>query len=117
MYCTEYVMMDFLIQHYFADGSAQDGQSQSIWLTIMLRPLAKPCNIFARSARRGYAVQAPGAPRLQVFDRRAKWMQKERAAGDSDTSRRVDYLRDEVAARLCERLLVCYCFLKYWNKL
>lgn len=83
----------------------------------MLRPLGKPCNILARSARRGYAVQAPGAPRLQVFDRRAKWMQKERAAGDLDTSRRVDYLRDEVAARLCERLLVCYCYLGSWNKL
>lgn len=55
---------------------------------------------------RGYAVQAAGAPRLQVFDRRNKWMQKERAAANVEASRSVDYLRDEVAARLCERLLV-----------
>lgn len=34
-------------------------------------------------------------------------MQKERAAGNVEDSRKVDYLRDEVAARLSERLLVC----------
>lgn len=33
-------------------------------------------------------------------------MQKERAASNVDASRQVDYLRDEVAFRLCERLLV-----------
>lgn len=33
-------------------------------------------------------------------------MQKERAARNSELSRQVDYLRDEVAHRLCERLLV-----------
>ncbi|KAF2456787.1 S-adenosyl-L-methionine-dependent methyltransferase [Lineolata rhizophorae] len=54
---------------------------------------------------RGYAVQAPGAPTLDVFSRRTKWLQKERAARDAETSRKVDYVRDEVAARLCERLL------------
>ncbi|KAF1816112.1 S-adenosyl-L-methionine-dependent methyltransferase [Eremomyces bilateralis CBS 781.70] len=54
---------------------------------------------------RGYAVQTPGAPTLQVFDRHTKWQQKERAAQDVETSRKVDYLRDEVAFRLCERLL------------
>lgn len=59
------------------------------------------------AARRNYAVQAPGNPILQVFDRRQKWMQKERAAGNVEDSRKVDYLRDEVAARLSERLLVC----------
>jgi NADH dehydrogenase [ubiquinone] 1 alpha subcomplex assembly factor 5 len=31
---------------------------------------------------------------------------KEREASDVQTSRKVDYLRDEVALRLCERLLV-----------
>lgn len=32
-------------------------------------------------------------------------MQKERAAGNAEISRSVDYLRDEVASRLCERLM------------
>ncbi|KAI9803711.1 MAG: hypothetical protein M1833_000623 [Piccolia ochrophora] len=54
---------------------------------------------------RHYAVQAPGAPTLQVFNRHTKHLQKERAASDPEASRRVDYLKDEVAVRLCERLL------------
>lgn len=55
---------------------------------------------------RRYAVQAPGAPTLQVFNRHTKWQQRERAARNVEESRQVDYLRDEVASRLCERLLV-----------
>ncbi|KAI9883283.1 MAG: hypothetical protein M1823_004945 [Watsoniomyces obsoletus] len=54
---------------------------------------------------RTYASQAPGAPSLQVFNRRTKYLQRERAAHDIETSRKVDYLKDEVARRLCERLL------------
>lgn len=56
--------------------------------------------------RRCYAIQAPGAPTVEVFNNHTKWLQKERAATDPETSRKVDYLRDEVASRLCERLLV-----------
>ena len=55
---------------------------------------------------RGYAVQTPGAPMLQVFNSNTKQLQRERAASDIEGSRKVDYLRDEVAVRLCERLLV-----------
>ncbi|KAL8807405.1 MAG: hypothetical protein Q9182_000744 [Xanthomendoza sp. 2 TL-2023] len=54
---------------------------------------------------RAYAIQAPGTPTLQVFDSRIKHIHKERAATNTESSRRVDYLRDEVASRLCERLL------------
>ena len=43
---------------------------------------------------------------LQVFNSNTKHLQKERAASDAENSRKVDYLRDEVAVRLCERLLV-----------
>jgi NADH dehydrogenase [ubiquinone] 1 alpha subcomplex assembly factor 5 len=57
--------------------------------------------------QRWYAIQTPGAPIAEVFNSRTKWLQKERAAKDVETSRKVDYLRDEVAFRLCERLLVC----------
>lgn len=56
--------------------------------------------------RRSYAVQAPGSPTLQIFDRNAKYLQKERAAANVETSRQADYLKDEVAMRLAERLLV-----------
>ena len=58
------------------------------------------------SGRRFYAVQAAGAPRFQVFNRRAKWLQKERAAANHEESRQADYLKDEIATRLSERLLV-----------
>ncbi|KAL6709352.1 hypothetical protein ACN47E_001759 [Coniothyrium glycines] len=54
---------------------------------------------------RQYAVQAPGAPMLEIFSNQQKWMQKERAASNTESSRGVDYLRDEVASRLCERVL------------
>lgn len=43
---------------------------------------------------------------FDVFNRRAKWLQKERASADVESSRQADYLKDEVAIRLCERLLV-----------
>ncbi|KAI1910724.1 hypothetical protein LOZ12_002745 [Ophidiomyces ophidiicola] len=54
---------------------------------------------------RSYAVQAPGNPTLEVFNRRIKWLQKERAAQNTVDSRKVDYIRDEIASRLSERLL------------
>lgn len=59
-----------------------------------------------RAGKRAYAVQTPGAPIAEVFNNRTKWLQKERAAQDKVTSRQVDYLRDEVASRLCDRLFV-----------
>ncbi|QUC23790.1 uncharacterized protein UV8b_08031 [Ustilaginoidea virens] len=55
--------------------------------------------------RQSYAVQSPGAPRFQVFSRRVKWLQKERAASRPQESRQADYLKDEVAVRVTERLL------------
>ena len=73
-------------------------------MTILL---PRACNSLSRSiSKRNYAIAAPGAPRLQVFNRKTKWLQRERAAQDVEASRRVDYLRDEVASRLCERLMV-----------
>merc|ERR1711939_996596 len=54
---------------------------------------------------RSYAVQSPGLPTLQVFNRHTKYLQRERAAANTERSRQVDYLKDEVAMRLSERLL------------
>ena len=89
------------------------------WHTMPMhtpRTILQTCRpLFSTAARRGYAMPARGPPNLQVFNRNTKWLQKEKAATDVDASRRTDYLRDEVAARLCERLLVynystCYLY-------
>ncbi|MCJ1400995.1 hypothetical protein MMC11_004206 [Xylographa trunciseda] len=73
---------------------------------LSLRPYLSPPAVRRRVLlSRNYAVQAPGAPTLQVFNRSTKYLQKERAAADTEHSRKVDYLKDEVATRLCERLL------------
>ncbi|KAL4928364.1 uncharacterized protein BDV17DRAFT_298558 [Aspergillus undulatus] len=55
--------------------------------------------------KRTYASQTPGNPVLEIFNRKTKHLQKERAARNLEESRNVDYLKDEVAMRLCERLL------------
>lgn len=60
----------------------------------------------AINSRRTYAVLSSGAPRFQVFNRRTKWLQKERAASSPEENRQADYLKDEVALRVTERLLV-----------
>src|SRR4051812_25790523 len=65
-----------------------------------LRPLLCRASIRRRICiARNYAVQTPGNPTLQIFSRNTKWLQKERAAADVEHSRKVDYLKDEVAMR------------------
>ncbi|KAJ6786378.1 hypothetical protein PWT90_02865 [Aphanocladium album] len=54
---------------------------------------------------RTYAVASNAAPRFQVFNRRTKWLQKERAGFNVEEGRQADYLKDEVAVRVAERLL------------
>ncbi|KAG0163244.1 hypothetical protein DFQ28_000226 [Apophysomyces sp. BC1034] len=61
--------------------------------------------------RRQYATIPPNSPTgsggasFQVFNRDVKRRQKERAALNVEQSRIVDYLKDEVAARVADRLL------------
>lgn len=76
---------------------------RSLLLFSFRRSAPRPATYLAA---RSYAVQAPGAPTLEVFNRHTKWLQRERTGADVEASRSVDYLRDEVASRLCERLLV-----------
>lgn len=57
----------------------------------------------SKETAREYLDKAP-AP-FQVFDRAAKKLQRDRAAARVNDSRDVDYLRDEVAARVADRLL------------
>ncbi|PYH90135.1 S-adenosyl-L-methionine-dependent methyltransferase [Aspergillus ellipticus CBS 707.79] len=78
-------------------------------LAHLFRPAARSPRIFApRSPAhtcRTYAVQAPGNPVMEIFNRRTKHLQKDRAAHNVEESRKTDYIKDEVATRLCERLL------------
>ena len=73
------------------------------------RSISKPLNLCKNFPKtpfaRTYAIQAGGAPIAEVFDSQTKWLHKERAAVNVEQSRQVDYLRDEVGFRLCERLL------------
>lgn len=62
----------------------------------------------ARLLRR-YATATPGpstSPAFQVFNRETKRLQRDRAASNVEASRTVDYLRETVADRLVDRLLV-----------
>lgn len=60
-------------------------------------------SITTTAARRHYAT-TPQA--FHVFNREAKKLQKDRAAMNVEESRTVDYLKDEIAARVADRLLV-----------
>ena len=86
-------------------------QHNAMKLLLTIRPLLPRAGLKRKlCVSRSYAVQAPGSPTLQIFDRHAKIQQKERAAKSVETSRQADYLKDEVAIRLSERLLVWFRF-------
>ncbi|RMZ86605.1 hypothetical protein DV736_g6169, partial [Chaetothyriales sp. CBS 134916] len=70
-----------------------------------LRPWLHISALRRRLQPRPYAVQAPGRPSLHVFNQDIKFLQKERAAAHVEHSRSADYLKDEVARRLVDRLL------------
>lgn len=76
---------------------------------MSLRPLVRAALLRNTALRTGttrtYATQPAGNPLLEVFNRKVKNIQRDRAAWDVEESRKVDYLKDEVAVRLCERLL------------
>ena len=82
--------------------------ASTTYITMSLSPLFRPSALARRTftAARSYASQTPGNPMLEVFNRKTKHMQKDRAARNVEESRKVDYIKDEVAMRLCERLLV-----------
>ncbi|KAK4167435.1 S-adenosyl-L-methionine-dependent methyltransferase [Cladorrhinum sp. PSN259] len=68
----------------------------------IFRPIARQ----QQQQRRTYAFSTSGATGFNVFNRKTKWLQRERAAAvDAEQSRQADYLKDEVATRVVERLL------------
>jgi hypothetical protein len=90
-----------------------------VW-SVDLFSVSKPCRAILAQTRqlrkrrhgplstcRLFSSSTPaGAEIMQVFNRKVKEKQRDRAALDPETSRTVDYLRNEVANRLVERLLV-----------
>ncbi|KAF4552191.1 Hypothetical protein D9617_11g010400 [Elsinoe fawcettii] len=77
-------------------------------LTRQTSPLLRLSNASLRPSThhsRTYAIQAPGQPAASVFNTDQKTIQRSRAALNAPLSRKVDYLRDEIASRLVTRLL------------
>ncbi|KAF9889944.1 hypothetical protein FE257_006818 [Aspergillus nanangensis] len=76
-------------------------------LRLLLRPaIFSPRTYSASSSTtRSFASQTSGTPVWDVFNSKTKHLQKDRAAQNVEESRKVDYIKDEVATRLCERLL------------
>ena len=77
--------------------------------------LSRVPRLYSRSLASVTDTVAP-AP-YQIFDRYAKVLQKDRSAAPNrvENSRTVDYVRDEIADRLIERMLVSsdlmFCFM------
>jgi NADH dehydrogenase [ubiquinone] 1 alpha subcomplex assembly factor 5 len=68
-------------------------------LSTTIRQLTRQSHVIKRQY-----VATPQA--FHVFNRDVKRMQKDRAASKVEESRTVDYLKDEIAARVADRLLV-----------
>ena len=63
--------------------------------------------IIPRILLRHASTTSSGTPaEFRIFDRAAKQRQRDRAAADEENSRVADYLKDEVAERVVDRLLV-----------
>lgn len=78
----------------------------SVSRSLLCRPWHRSVpQAFSKSFRRSYAVQQAGAPIASVFSNPTKYLQRSRSGANVTESRNVDYLRDEVATRLCTRLL------------
>ena len=81
-------------------------RSRPLMLHVRRRVLSRVPGAYSRSLASVADTVAP-AP-YQIFDRYAKVLQKDRSAAPNrvETSRTVDYVRDEIADRLVERMLV-----------
>lgn len=104
---TSPLFVQFHSIQFVAIGPKLSLKMSAFSIRSFIPPLSR--RLIPLRATRRYAVQAPGAPTMEIFSHQQKWLQKERAAQNTESSRNVDYLRDEVASRLCERVLVCGC--------
>lgn len=75
---------------------------------LKLPPLlaAAQRRLLATAANPSAPATATATATFQVFNRTAKRLQRDRAAANKAASRNVDYLKDEVADRLVERILL-----------
>jgi hypothetical protein len=111
---------DFASHNFFGQAAAFNLFEQSSCLdTKMLAQFSRNRTVITHFLprlssvipSRHYAIVPPSTPNpeaagFQVFHRDAKRMQKDRAAAKIAESRVVDYLKDEIAARVADRLLV-----------
>lgn len=67
---------------------------------MTLRKLPLPRLVSSRS----YATQSSGSGMPAIFDRRVKQIQRTRSVVDAEANREADYLKDEVARRMVDRL-------------
>ncbi|CAO3586892.1 unnamed protein product [Absidia cylindrospora] len=74
-------------------------------LSLWRQRLITRTNATLRLPLQSYSTVSSSPLAFQVFDCKVKKMQKDRAASDKEESRVVDYLKDEVAARVSDRLL------------
>ena len=74
-------------------------------IRLLYRPATCHSSRWGLRAQRWASASSAGSS-LEVFDDNIKQLQRERSAANFEASRNVDYLRDEIALRLCERLLV-----------
>jgi NADH dehydrogenase [ubiquinone] 1 alpha subcomplex assembly factor 5 len=77
---------------------------------VLLRSFRPHCRAFASATSSPINPNSVGP--FEVFDRNVKRIQKNRAAArdGGQTSRTVDYVREEVADRMSERFMVCFIF-------
>lgn len=71
---------------------------------LKLFPRQKNCFSACFSTTSSIRSAAPAPAAYEVFDKRAKRLQRERASSNAELSRQVDYLRTEIASRMSERL-------------
>ena len=79
--------------------------SSSLCLTTFVNLGSK----FNLTYPKNYATAANQQPKpsvFTVFNRETKKIQRNRASTDIENSRQVDYLKDEIAYRMVDRLLV-----------
>jgi NADH dehydrogenase [ubiquinone] 1 alpha subcomplex assembly factor 5 len=78
-------------------------------MRLVARPTVRARRAFASVSSSGPPPSMSTVGPFKVFDRRAKTLQRDRAAvrEGGARSRTVDYVREEVAERMIDRMLVC----------
>lgn len=69
-----------------------------------------PIKSFSCIKKYSTAANQQNSSAFMVFNRETKRIQRDRSSIDTEESRKVDYLKDEIAYRMVDRLLVIISF-------